>query len=60
MIQFSLTLSEQQAWALAECLKRMSYSDYRAHAVDEAEAQQMRDATEALRRALVDAGINPR
>ena len=59
-MQFSIELTEDQAWALAQYLKRIAYSDYRAHAASETEAWQMSDAGDALRLALAEAGVNPR
>ena len=49
-----------QAWALAQLLKRIGYSDCRALAEDDQQAYQMIQATEHVRRALADAGIAPR
>jgi hypothetical protein len=53
-------LQTEEAWALAELLKRISYSDYRALAVDDDEAETMRDAGERIRAALARQGYAPR
>jgi hypothetical protein len=59
-VTLNLTLSAQEAWALAEFVKRAGYSDYRALAVDAEEAHDMQDAAERLRTALADASYAPR
>jgi hypothetical protein len=53
-------LPEEEAWALAQFLKRTGYTDYRGQAIDECEATRMRDAGERLREALARAGVAPR
>lgn len=55
-----LALSDAEAWAMAEFLKRAGYSDYRTLAVDEQEAYAMRDAGEKLRTVLAEQGYAPR
>lgn len=57
---FLLTLPADEAWALAQFLKRTGYSDYRAQAVSDDEAHAMREAGETLRRALAEQGYAPR
>jgi hypothetical protein len=59
-VTLDLTLPTQEAWALAELVKRAGYSDYRALAADADEAHAMQDAAERLRAALADAGYAPR
>ena len=59
-MQFTIELTEDQAWAFAHYLKRIGYSDYRARAASDAEAWRMHDAGDALRIALAEAGVNPR
>ncbi len=56
----TLDLSDEQAWALAQYLKRIGYADYRAKAENEAQAWRMIEAGDAVRVALADVGINPR
>lgn len=53
-------LSGQQAWALAEFLKRVGFSDVRPLAVDEREAYDMIYASEKVRAALAEKGYAPR
>ena len=59
-MQFTIELNEDQAWALAQYLKRIGYSEYRVQAANEVEAWQMFTAGEALRVALAASGVNPR
>lgn len=58
MIQ--VELQDDQAWAFAEFLKRVGYSDYRPLAVDEKEAYDMLYAGEKIRAALAEKGVAPR
>jgi hypothetical protein len=60
IMEFIIELPEEQAWALAQYLKRIGYADYREKAVSEAEAWEMQQAGEALRAALAEQGIAPR
>lgn len=53
-------LSDEQAWALAEFLKRVGFSDVRPLAVDEREAYDMIYAGEKVRAALSEKGYAPR
>ena len=60
MTTITVELTDDQAWALAQFLKRVGWQEWRANAVDDAEAYQMREACEAMQRALAEAGNNPR
>lgn len=53
-------LSPEQAMAAAQLCKRMRHDIARSISVDDAEADQMMSAIDALRVALADAGYNPR
>lgn len=53
-------LSPGQAWALAQLVKRIGWSDCRALAVDEGETSRMIAAAEQLRSALAEVGYAPR
>jgi hypothetical protein len=53
-------LQDDQAWALAEFLKRVGYGDYRPLAISEQEACDMVDAGEKVRAALAEQGYMPR
>lgn len=59
-ITIQATMSESQAWAFAEFLKRVGLSDYKGLAVDADEAYLMLSAGECLRRELGEQGIAPR
>lgn len=60
MIRIEVELPDEQAWALAEFLKRLGFSDVRPLAVDEREAYDMIYANEKVRQALAEAGYAPR
>jgi len=59
-IKIQVTLTDAQAWEFAQFLKRVCYSDYRAHATSEAETYRMVEAGERIREALAKAGYAPR
>jgi hypothetical protein len=59
-VEITVVLTDAEAWQFAQFLKRACFSDYRAHATSEAEAYQMIDAGEHIRRALADRGYAPR
>lgn len=58
--ELTVPITEQQAWDLAQFLKRAGFSDFRSNAVDHDEAYRMIDAANRLRRALAEAGFAPR
>lgn len=53
-------LSADQAEALAQFCKRVSFSDLKALSSGESEAYEMLDAIDRLRASLAEAGYNPR
>ncbi len=59
-VHVSLYLSDAEAWNLAQFLKRVGFSDFRANAQDDDEAYAMRDAADLVRRSLSEAGYAPR
>ena len=59
-MNIQVELNAGQAWALAQFLKRVGYSDYRNLAVDADEAYVMVDAGELIRKALAESGVAPR
>lgn len=59
-VRFTVDLTEVQAQAYAQFLKRAGFSDYMDHAVDKDEAYQMMDAGERVRKELASAGFSPR
>ena len=60
LVRVFAELPKDEAWALAQFLKRAGYTDYRQLAQTDAEADAMRDGAERIRDALADAGIAPR
>ena len=57
-VEFELT--DAQALALAQFVKRVGWSEIRGNAVDDDEAYTMRDALGELAKALAEAGYAPR
>lgn len=53
-------LTESQAMALAQFVKRLSWSEMGACAVDDDETWVIKDAISALQKSLADVGYNPR
>ena len=56
----TVELSDEQARAFAQFLKRVGHRDYISLAVDDEEAYLMLDAGEVIRRELRQAGYMPR
>ena len=59
-IRVEFELAAQEAWDLAQFLKRVGFREFRINAADENEAYRMRDAAERVRRALAQIGFAPR
>lgn len=59
-VRLTVELSEEEALAYAQFLKRIGYSDYRSSASSESEAYLMRDAGYSIRKALAEEGFDPR
>lgn len=53
-------LTDSQAMALAQFVKRLTWSEIRDCAVDDDETWLMKDAIQALQKSLADAGFSPR
>lgn len=60
MITLTVELSDPQALALAQLVKRMPLSDLKTNALNEDEAYEMQAALERVRTALADQGFAPR
>jgi hypothetical protein len=64
MIEKSITLTTEltdaEALALAQFMKRVGFSEWRQNAIDDDEAYLMRDGCDKIASALVDVGYNPR
>ena len=56
----TLEITEQEAEAFSEFLKRMGLSDYQSKAQTTLEAYQMQDAGEKISKALAEHGFSPR
>ena len=59
-ITLQVELPDELAWALAQFVKRLGYTDCRLLAVSDDEARQMIHAAEAVRAALASQGYAPR
>ena len=53
-------LTDSQAMALAQFVKRLTWSEMRACAVDDDETWVMKDAIQSLQKSLADVGFSPR
>ncbi len=60
MLNLQCELSQDQASALAQLIKRVAWSSLRENASDDDEAYAMQQALEQIRRNLVEHGIDPR
>jgi DNA invertase Pin-like site-specific DNA recombinase len=56
----TVELTDPQAEALAQFVKRVGWQEWQQNAVDDNEASLMRSAFEQLQKALHEAGFNPR
>ena len=56
----SLELDDKEALALAQFVKRLTWSDLRGCAVDDDEAYVIKDAVDKFQRALAEEGFSPR
>lgn len=59
-VTVTVVLTRPQALAFAQFLKRASFNDYAANALNTDECMDMQEAGEALREALARAGYAPR
>jgi hypothetical protein len=60
VVRIALDLPDEEAQALAQFVKRVTWSAMRECAVDDAECYQIRAAIDKLQRALADADYAPR
>jgi len=56
----TVEFSDQEAWDLAQFLKRTGFSGFRSNAVDDDEAHRMIAAAEKVGKALANVGYSPR
>ena len=59
-ITLNVVLTDDEAWNLAQFLKRVGFSDFRGNAQTDDEAYAMRDAADRVAIALKEAGYAPR
>lgn len=59
-IRFTVEMSDNEAWELAQFLKRASWEQFRQCAVDDEEANVIRDAVVRLEAVLKEAGYASR
>ena len=59
-VDIKVALTEGQAMALAQFVKRVGWSEFREKAVDDNEAYAIRDAFDQVMKALRDEGFAPR
>jgi hypothetical protein len=59
-VRLSVYLTESQARALAQFVKRVTWTEMRSCAVDNQEAELIRDALDHVRTGLADEGYAPR
>jgi cytochrome c len=59
-ITVSLHLEDQEAWDLAQFVKRIGWVEYRQNAASDEEAYRISHAVARLERALKEAGYAPR
>ncbi|HBM2881081.1 TPA: hypothetical protein LVL09_004903 [Klebsiella oxytoca] len=55
-----LQLTDEEAMALAQLVKRLTWTDMRGCAVDDSEAYVISDAVAKLQKSLAEAGFAPR
>lgn len=60
LVEIRAQLPEDEAWALAQFLKRVGWTEWRGNAIDDDEACTMRSACEKMQRALAESGFAPR
>ncbi|BAO36981.1 TPA: hypothetical protein ACGD8A_004559 [Serratia marcescens] len=60
IVTVTTELTQSQALALAQFVKRLTWSEIQACAVDENETYEMRDAVNLLQKSLAEAGFSPR
>jgi hypothetical protein len=53
-------MTDQQAYAFAQFLKRLQFDDLRHRAFDDYDAYEMQAAADKIRSALAEAGFSPR
>jgi len=60
MVNIVLPLTDQEAWDLAQLVKRFGFVDAKNNAANDFEAQRMLDVIVKIQRVLTNAGVQPR
>lgn len=60
IVTLTVIINDEQAEALSQFFKRVGFSQVRQNAVDDAEAYGMLDAFNAVQKALIEVGYDPR
>lgn len=60
IVTLSVSLTEVEALALAQLMKRIGWHEWRNNSIDDDEAREMRDACECVRVGLAESGFTPR
>lgn len=60
LVTLAVSLTDAEAWDLAQFFKRVGFSEFKANATDEDEAYRMRDAAAKVAKALAEEGYAPR
>lgn len=58
--ELRVAMERDEAWALAQLLKRLTWDDIRRCSIDDSEAQVARAAIERVQAGLADIGVAPR
>lgn len=59
-VMVSVELTDEEAWAFAQYLKRVGFYDYKSNSENEEQTYLMRDAGFKVQKALADVGYAPR
>ena len=59
-VRFAIEMEDNEAWELAQFVKRAGWDHFRSCAVNDDEAYVIRDAVVKFERALAEAGYAPR
>ncbi len=59
-VTITVTVHPDVAWALAQFVKRVGWSEFRENAQDDDEAYLIKSGCEAIQTALATAGFSPR
>lgn len=60
VVTFTVELSDAEAWAYAQFLKRVGFQEFKVNSENEEQTYLMRDASFKVMKALAEAGYAPR